>query len=129
MARRGSKDRGQRDDISPSLAELLAPPFQIPAPIRVTTPLPEAFHEVEDNRRYTPERFREAFTVGGTPAPSRRIPQSRGLSSGIAFDDPRSTIRCVRRKQRREVIFAKRKRKKGSGAARRRRNFWSNIQC
>lgn len=42
------------------------------------------------------------------------------------FADPRKVAVCVRRKQRREVLFALRK--TGAGG-RKRRNQWSNVKC
>lgn len=129
MARRGNKNRGQRDDLS-SLDSLLAP-LTIPKPIRVTTPLPETWREIQDDRLWSPEPFSQARTFSGSDASTRRIPKSRNkfLSHQIGFDNPDLVLNCVRRKQRREVIFAKRKRRQGSGARRRRRNFYSNIRC
>lgn len=54
---------------------------------------------------------------------------SSGLPAHIKFNVPREVALCVRRKQRREVLFAKRRTGKGARAVRRRRNFWSNVRC
>jgi len=46
----------------------------------------------------------------------------------LGFAVPEKVVRCVRRKQRREVIFAKRR--TGAGArSRRSRDMWSNVSC
>lgn len=130
---RGSSKRGQRDAFDPSLAELLAPPDPLPRLTPVTTFHDFGFGQLsdfEDNRRWSPFKFSDAVSVGGNPAPTRRLPPSRwSPPPAIGFDDPRTAIRCVRRKQRREVIFAKNKRRKGAGARRRRRDFFSNVRC
>ena len=47
----------------------------------------------------------------------------------ISFGVPRKVELCVRRKQRREVMFAMRRTGKGSRAVRRRRNYWSGVSC
>jgi len=133
MGRRGSKDRGQRDDISPSLAELLAPLDDPVRPIRPVTLIPPTslFHEVEDGRRWSPYGVdRSSVSFSGAEAERRKVvgPARGNPAHAIGFNNPETVVRCARRKARREVIFAKRHRHKGAGS-RRRRNFWSNVQC
>lgn len=134
MGRRGSSDRGQRDDISPSLDALLAP-IEPVRPLRVTQlfyqPM-EGLNEIEDGRRFAPYDV-SPRDVSGTGASVRSAAVSRVRPeippAGIAFSHPEHVVRCVRRKTRREVIFALKKRGKGAGARRRRRNYWSNVRC
>lgn len=128
MGRRGSTDRGQRDAFDPSLDDLLSP-LQ---PLRPLVHLPllselSPLIEVEDRRRFTPYDA-SPRSMEGTPARLRVV--GRGVPSHrIGFTDPSNVVACVRRAQRREVLFAKRRTKKGAGARRRRRNFWSNVRC
>lgn len=60
-------------------------------------------------------------------------PLRKVLSERIGFEDPSRVMICVRRKQRREVIFAK---KLGGAAGRRKRrfkppsrNYYSDVDC
>lgn len=132
MSRRGRKRRGQRDASSPSLAELLAP---VPSPLVIRLVTSPRLGEVEDGRRFTPEH-RSPAKVDGTrfgglkvaDAVRGRVPGAVRLSQ-LAFKHGESVVRCVRRKDRREVIFAKKLNRKGAGASRRRRDFWSNVKC
>lgn len=130
MARRGSSTRGQRDDTSPSLEDLLAPLPELARPL--VSVLPSDFvtlTDIQDNRLFDPEQvFRPALNVGGNVAPARRIPASDKRWHSIGFDQPDQALVCVRRKQRREVLFATRRRRRGGGGARR-RTHWSNVRC
>lgn len=47
----------------------------------------------------------------------------------LGFAVPEKVVRCVRRKQRREVLFAVRKTGAGSRARYRRRDEWSDVSC
>lgn len=134
MARRGNSNRGQRDALDPSLAELLAPVRPLPELTfsQVLTDVGRSWTEVEDTRRFDPERsFRSplAFSGGQASARSVRGSTARVVGPHIGFDQPQEVVRCARRKSRREVIFAKRKFRKGAGARRRRFNFWSLVRC
>lgn len=46
----------------------------------------------------------------------------------LGFALPERVMRCVQRKERREVLFAKRKTGKGARSPKR-RNYWSAISC
>lgn len=105
----------------------------------------EALSEIEDRRRFHPDRqFAPARDRNTRRA---RIVAASLLGSALSFQDP--TIRsgsipgtrsapaagysgkvaiCVRRKTRREVLFA---RGKGGGGAKRsrRRNYYSEVKC
>lgn len=131
MARRGSKDRGQRDDISPSLEDLLAPLPDLSVPLLSVLPSgPVALTEIEDRRVFDPERaYRPALSFSGNQAPANRIPRADRTWSTIGFNDPATAVICARRKTRREVMFATRRRRRGGGGGRRRRNWWSNVRC
>lgn len=47
----------------------------------------------------------------------------------FSFAVPKKVELCVRRKQRREVLFAVRRTGKGARSVRRRRNYWSGVTC
>lgn len=121
----------ERDD--PLIASLAAPvvPARPLVPL-ANTPLAETlFDEIEDRRTFHPDdQFRQPLNLAAAPADFRRSssPARTFQSDHARFDHPKSVLLCVRRKQRREVIFAKRKRKKGAGA-KRRRNYFSNVRC
>lgn len=125
---RGKSSRGQRDDISPSLAELLAP-LQYPQPL-VSPLIPsDNWQEIDDRRTFNPERaYRPALSFSGGQAPTNRIPASDKRWSTIGFNDPDFAVICARRKSRREVIFAKRRHRRGRGGSRR-RNWYSEVKC
>lgn len=104
---------------------------------------PVDLFEVEDGRTWSPD-----------PAPSPRSPRrwrshlkaapaagSRSHAEGsrgrrgytlkspavLKFAAPQHIIRCIRRKQRRQIILAKGY--GGGGKKRGKRNYWSNIHC
>ncbi|AYQ58218.1 hypothetical protein [Microviridae sp.] len=59
----------------------------------------------------------------------KRAPGGKfALSPHLSFEVPKSVAVCIRRKQRREVLFANKKTRGGAGS-KRRRNFWSLIRC
>lgn len=126
---RGISNRGQRDALDSSLAELLAP-LELPAIVSPYLPSEySSWAEIEDRRVFDPERaFRPALSFSGNQAPSRRIPATDRRWSTIGFDRPDSALICARRKSRREVIFAKRRHRRGRGGSRR-RNWYSDVRC
>lgn len=70
--------------------------------------------------------------LSGAPARLKAAPTPASYYSpppAIAFADPRSTIACIRRQRRREVLHALRKTGKGSKARKRHRNQNSGIRC
>lgn len=66
-------------------------------------------------------------SITATPSTNKKIRPSK-VPYQIAFSAPADTLVCVRRQQRREVLFAKNKTGK-RGQRRPRRNQWSNIKC
>lgn len=110
----------------------------------------DQLREIEDRRRFIPEAarlvrrplayaFQEAARVVATSKVALRQPlkprQKPFKTINLTFRDklvfkhPQHVIRCVRRKERREVIHALRLTGKGSGARHRRRDEWSNVGC
>lgn len=94
---------------------------------------------VDDRRTFHPERaYRPALRFSGVKAtvglvdkhssqPGRRV--LRQTRAPIAFKAPEGVVVCVRRKQRREVLFALNRTGRGSKARRRVRSFWSGVSC
>lgn len=113
-----------------------------PAPISPSAIRSYPLIEVEDRREWhpdpvaplrSPRRWRHRLTLPQvviSPARPARfgVSATKTYSPTLpAFHAPKTLALCVRRKQRREVIFAK---GKGGGKHRRpRRNKWSNYSC
>lgn len=131
MARSKSSKRSERDPLEIAIGPMLGPlsPSPLVSPL---LPSPLVLSEIEDGRQFHPEfDSRPALTIGGSP--TRTVARGKparlfNVSHRLGFDQPVHVVRCVRRKQRREVLFAKRRTRKGSGA-RRHRNQWSNVHC
>lgn len=131
MARRRRKRERRSDAISQSpvrsLTVRLSRPLALPSPRHLV--------EVDDRRRHHPlDFFRPARTWSGHPTrPNVVKPAVRKFSPslpfGTRFADPRRTVICVRRKERKEVLFALKRTGKGARARRRRRNFFSEVSC
>lgn len=130
MARGGRNNRVERDPLEIAIGSpMLGPlPSSMVSPL---LPLPVTLSEIEDNRQFSFDTDRMA-TVSGSPARTIAPRPHSGLGAlpvhRLGVDQPVHVVRCVRRKQRREVLFAKRRTRKGSGA-RRRRNQFSNTHC
>lgn len=117
------------------------------------TPQPQVLHALgtlstilrtPNNRtRSVPQRNKKPLSARKREAPRRsrkfhkkilsrrtRSEQARDgqLRKNLTVTIPRNVAVCVRRKERREVIFAKNKMRAGSGA-KRHRNLNSNIWC
>ena len=136
MARRNRREEDLERDDDP-IANLLAP---VPVPAPAVSPgynpfgaIHDVLQDIEDRRTFHPDGyFRQALDLSATPAPARmRDTRSRTARYQVpALDHNRHPVLvCVRRKQRREVIFAMKKNGKGARARRRRRNYYSNVRC
>lgn len=142
MAR--SRNRSERDAnviASPEFDRLLRPNI---SPVVTIQPAPTVsvldfvrLPEVEDLRTWSPEPVRTPLTVQGVASSYVRSEPPRGGAalSGRLFSarpqvvvDSSRVVMCVRRKQRREVLFAKKRTRAGAGA-RRKRNIFSDIGC
>lgn len=126
MARRGRARSIQRDaaDIANDPLALLDTPLLSPE-LEPVSRLDE-FDPLDiphDRRQFT---FGEPEVYRLVTAPSVRQ-VTRRIDPKISFGDPATVAICVRRKQRREVLFAKR-RMRGRGGARR-RHWYSNVKC
>lgn len=108
-------------------------PDEFYTPLRIRT----AMQLIEDNRRFHPAGVLRAprsffmrpnlvVAVPGARPGHRR--SKAALPSRIGFEVPEKVIRCVRRKQRREVIHAKRLQRKGAVGSKH-FNLWSDIKC
>lgn len=121
------RDRLLKDIAKP--AALFVSPVILP----VITPPRPLIKALEDRREFNPLGvLRPAAALRRT---SRQIvvrnppnqPARASLPSRLSFSYPPDISLCVRRKERREVLFAKRK-ARGSHA-RKRRNWFSFISC
>lgn len=121
---KGSRQR-QRDNNFQSLRNVL---LSLPPQINASNLL----REIEDRRDFHPERAARPARSFKSPRHQLTIPKNQmgnmKLPSAIGFKDPDRVLICVRRKQRRSVLFAKKKHKKGAGS-KRSRSYYSNIQC
>lgn len=132
MARR-SRNRTERD-VSPIATTVLRPTLysRVHDPVAHILGLRDArffsfdspFDDVSSPRRD------QRFVVEGRNVNSdkRNVQRSSPFSNYFKFAVPEKVTVCVRRKQRREVLFAKRKTGKGA-KARRRRNYYTAIHC
>lgn len=113
---------------TPSSLGLLLRPIR-PLPM-VQEPVIQPMTEVQDFRLHhpAPAWSQPAKTKKGTRSTIGPNMLSPNLT-GVRFHNPKQVLVCVRRKQRREVLFAKMKTGKGARARRHKRNKWSEIQC
>lgn len=110
---------------------LQVPRIMTPRPLNRLTP---NLRLVEDRRTWHPD--------GKALSPVRMLNSKRPrlqpvafsssklrnvIPTAIGFKIPKKVAICVRRKQRKEVLFAKRK--AGHGTARPKRNQWSDVHC
>lgn len=144
------RKRDKREDNSPSLTpSLLRPTAPLVSP--VPSPSQTILREIEDRRTYHPlGEFRPArFRTGGPSRitvkdrpyngrykyadphrTSKNIHLNSGTKAPVSFVAPDGTLLCIRRKQRKEVLFAKRKAGRGGSHRRRyRRTPYSSIKC
>lgn len=134
-----ARSRRNRDSALPT-EDASQDPLLLALPPVTFDPLPEVdpyqsdpiqnLTEVQDGRLWSPSTISESSSLVGTSSPTTTIPAQPGplLPSRIAYDRPVEAIHCVRRKQRREVIFAKNYRRRGRGGSRK-RDFWSQFKC
>lgn len=85
-----------------------------------------AFHPDGKTKRPIDAVPRSAARLKVAPASVRQNPLK--LPGRVAFTAPNGVAVCVRRKNRREVLFALNRTKKGAGSPKR-RNSWSDVKC
>lgn len=100
---------------------------------------PSAAHilQLEDRRRFEPvDTFPRAqfhrsarLVVGDNVNKNKGKTRKSSVPSTIKFAVPQEVAVCVRRKQRREVLFAMRRTGKGSKRKDRRRTYFSDVSC
>lgn len=109
---------------------------------RLLAPLAPSYDplsEIEDRRTYHPLGSDRPALYSVAPLQVKdRQPSPRQRQAGfrpnsqtkgvIAFAQPDQVVLCVRRKERREVLFAKKKTRRGPGGPRR-RNWTTFISC
>lgn len=127
MSRRGRRRRHEADEIFLNPVSLVTPSLLSP----LTSP--RDVLDLEDRRQYHPEDYyRPARSVTSedrnvnVKTPAKKF--SPALPFGLQFAVPDRVAVCVRRKQRREVLFAK---GRGGGGRRKRphKNWHSKVSC
>lgn len=92
--------------------------------------LRSALQLIEDRRVFHPEGALRSPLSIGIPRKSRIVLRKanfgKTLPSRLGFAVPEKVVRCVRRKQRKEVLIAKRRSGRGSA---KRFDFWSDVSC
>lgn len=137
MVSRGNSHRGSAHVDTSSLTSLLSPSRQltrtIQSPSLFKTPLVTADFATPadvlgalDRRLYVPPG---TVSAGALPRRAAQLKPSFAHLYQTQFSEPKQVAVCVRRKQRREVIFAKNKAGKGARARYRKRNLWSGTKC
>lgn len=126
----------RRKDTKPTIPERVSLQRSLTRGLLREIVLPAPLTAIEDRRTYHPLKVqRPARTISGHPSgpvtPKKTPTRSRAfVAHGLKFPDPTGrVVICVRRKQRREVLFAKKKTRAGARARARRRNWYSNIGC
>ena len=133
MAKRRNRS-GQRDH-----STIASTPIKL-LPVSPTKFERLAILSLEDRRRFHPDG---PFRLSSPRRDQRKVVErvvpriarkavSRNTRDGVskfAFAVPRKVVVCVRRKQRREVLFAMRRTGKGAKRRIRRRNHWSEVSC
>lgn len=118
MARTRNKQRDTIDVATHDLDMLLRPMSPVVVPLRVETPVVDTH---VDRRLYNPGIVAIKKAVSRSQMPQRSV-----LSHDYA-DATRAYV-CLRRAERREVLFAKKRTGKGA-RSRRRRNEYSSHRC
>lgn len=107
----------------------------------ITRPLlrPTILSELEDRRQFHPlhdVRPARGFTKNDSLLYVRPVgdrvsgrKDKKWRPETFQFAVPKRVAICIRRKQRREVLFALKRSGKGSKARRRRRNYYSDVSC
>lgn len=121
MARK-SKKPGTRDSLQ-SLTPLRSRPLYADLSQVQSFRLADLYDPVKPARLFSGV----TATVGVADAPKKKGTRSR-VPTQIAFTAPAQTLVCVRRAQRKEVLFAKKKTGKG-GQRRPHRTAWSEVKC
>ena len=111
---------------------LVLPPS--PRKVLIRPSKPGLLGLIQDNRTWHPAgSFRPAVSIGGRSA-LRHVVKSKpnalrnDISARIGYAVPDKVVKCIRRKQRKEVLHAKGV--AGSRVSRRRRrDRWSDVDC
>lgn len=126
MARRSDRsDRDERDTPAISNQRLLLPLLDF-----TTIPPSDLLRSIEDRRTFYPERATRP--ASSYSRPRHRLESAPGyniLPFGVRFEEPRKVLVCVRRKQRREVLFALKRTGRGAGKKRHKRSMYSDVRC
>lgn len=96
-------------------------------------PYTKSILALEDRRYFAPAGTYPRAQFHRSPvivvSPNRNKDKSNVVPHKVRFAVPKEVSLCVRRKQRRQVLFALNKRGKGSRARRRHRSEFSDVKC
>lgn len=87
---------------------------------------PDKGYAIPFSKRKYQARVEERIKKVVTKTAKRKVRYDRSV---FGFAVPKRVELCIRRKQRREVLFAMRRTGKGSHALVRRRNHYSEVSC
>lgn len=152
MARRNKNSNNRRSDETFDFSSEAAPAkpkkFKKTFAPKVTHTAPK-LSEIEDRRTWHPSgktrparsltRSQHQLKIAtkrhtsprSTDPVHKKIQRARDarLPHRVQFDAPENVLVCIRRKQRKQVLFALRKTGKGARARRHRQSYYSSIGC
>lgn len=132
MSRRSKRRKRMRSEERDAIA--VSMPRRMPPPVRSDFSSLADLIEIEDNRTWTPVPFHSPVSVFLKADANVNVGRKRNVQFAynardiFRFERPEHLARCVRRKQRREVLFALRRTRSGRGRPKR-RNYWSDVSC
>lgn len=151
MARRNKNSNNRWSDETFDFSNEVAPPkpkkYQTFAP-KVTHTAPK-LSQIEDRRTWHPQgktrparsfqssqhKLKIATNRHTSPRSTNPVhlkkaaARAAALPHRVQFDAPQKVLICVRRQQRKQVLFALRKTGKGARAKRHRQSYFSSIGC
>lgn len=88
-------------------------------------------HLLDDRRYFRPEIFKDAKKFDGRPSPLIEYPAEKPYKSAVmSFADPRNTVVCKRRKDRRKALFSAGSIGGGRKVSKyRKRTEFSDVRC
>lgn len=143
--RRRTRERSEEtSDFSNDLKTLLRSPSQSPYVVQPlvhhTSPSSQVLSDIEDRRTWHPQAEQRPARSFDRPTHSLVVPRhpknvnksragASALPHQVQFDAPNKVLVCVRRAQRKQVLFALKKTGKGAKARKHRRSYYSDIRC
>lgn len=123
MGKSKSRNRSEERESQGSLTPRVARPALQPL-----TPIYQDLRRALDPLQIAQDLFGHIAPIGVTDAPARPKKSTHRVAPKLRFDAPASTLVCIRRHARKEVLFAKNKAGKGS-RSRKRFTAYSKVRC